>query len=98
LAARRRFFSCADVAQLVEQALRKRHVAGSSPAIGSSFRFSFLIVRPSTFVARCSLFFFAPSLGAATPRSAVPPWPRPAAAGPTSPNSTQHYLAGIRHE
>ncbi len=25
----------ADVAQLVEQALRKRHVAGSSPAIGS---------------------------------------------------------------
>lgn len=29
-----RFFS-ADVAQLVEQALRKRHVAGSSPAIGS---------------------------------------------------------------
>jgi hypothetical protein len=28
-------FSCADVAQLVEQALRKRHVAGSSPAIGS---------------------------------------------------------------
>ena len=29
-------FSCADVAQLVEQALRKRHVAGSSPAIGST--------------------------------------------------------------
>src|SRR5579884_57231 len=27
---------CADVAQLVEQALRKRQVAGSSPAIGSN--------------------------------------------------------------
>jgi hypothetical protein len=32
-------FSCADVAQLVEQALRKRHVAGSSPAIGSMASF-----------------------------------------------------------
>lgn len=35
-AARERVVSCADVAQLVEQALRKRQVAGSSPAIGSS--------------------------------------------------------------
>ena len=33
-----RLFCCADVAQLVEQALRKRHVAGSSPAIGSTSR------------------------------------------------------------
>ncbi len=33
-----RAFFHADVAQLVEQALRKRHVAGSSPAIGSNLK------------------------------------------------------------
>src|SRR5579884_2886421 len=49
LAAQPRIFYYADVAQLVEQALRKRHVAGSSPAIGSMWMEGAKHRRPPSF-------------------------------------------------